>query len=94
VVQDGVQTAACVACAELLAPQADLPAIAAAMVRVRRTPGSCPNCGTLQSDALETGLVGCPLCYEMFDQEALNHFGIARDSWRQEKTWSLHLPLP
>jgi protein-arginine kinase activator protein McsA len=91
-VRDGVQMWACVACAEILAPRSDLPAIAAAMLRSKRRPGVCPNCGTQQADALETGLVGCPLCYEMFDDIALSHFGIARGGWTEVKTWSLHLP--
>ena len=77
---------------EKYAPGADLPAIAAAMVRARRIPGKCPYCGTLQAEALEMGLVGCPLCYEMLDKDALHHFGITKGSWNQEKTWSLHLP--
>jgi len=62
------------------------------MLHAKRRPGICPNCNTLQASALETGLVGCPLCYEMFDEQALAHFGIARGGWTVEKTWSLHLP--
>ena len=89
-----MRTWACAACADNLAPGAGLSAIAGAMLHSRRRPGACPYCGAQQADALETGLVGCPLCYEMLDEEALSHFGIARGGWAAEKTWLLHLPLP
>src|SRR6185312_8712555 len=69
--QDGVQTPSCAACTDRLAPGAGLSSFAAAFYRTKRVVGVCPNCGTTQDSAIETGLVGCPLCYEMLDNLAV-----------------------
>ncbi len=92
VVQDGVQTWACSRCIDLLLPDAGLSSISLALCPPKRMLGICPYCKSTQEEALQTGLVGCPLCYEMLDAAALVHFGIAKGAWQPEKKWSLVLP--
>ena len=31
--------------------------------------------------AIESGMVGCPLCYEALDDAVWRHFGITRGNW-------------
>ena len=52
--------------------------IAQGMCQPPRHRGICPYCHCTQEEAIHTGLVGCPLCYEMLDTAALNHFGIQK----------------
>ncbi len=41
----------------------------------------CPFCGTNSAQAIEDGLVGCPLCYEALENSVWRHFGITPGSW-------------
>ena len=62
------------------------------MLRARRVPGQCPNCGMKEEQAVDSGLVGCPLCYEMLSEASLAHFGIHRAFRPDEKPWNLSVP--
>lgn len=53
----------------------------------KRNRGICPNCHLAQEEALHTGLVGCPICYEMLDDASLAHFGVVKGTWMPEKAW-------
>lgn len=39
------------------------------------TQGKCPFCGTTDKQALDTGLVGCPLCYEALSARVWQELG-------------------
>jgi protein-arginine kinase activator protein McsA len=41
----------------------------------------CPICGTDPAEAVAMGLVGCPLCYEVFADGVWKQFGITRGNW-------------
>lgn len=36
---------------------------------VKETRNQCTSCGELYNDFIETGLLGCPECYNMFDEK-------------------------
>jgi protein-arginine kinase activator protein McsA len=46
--------------------------------------GSCPNCGWTENRLVETGMLGCPLCYEAFSDRVWKQFGIERT----ESAWA------
>ncbi|MGV3618402.1 MAG: hypothetical protein ACO1SV_24005 [Fimbriimonas sp.] len=64
VIEGGVTRALCPTCAESRAGVPALATLARALRRPRRRDGKCPHCGSLATEAAETALVGCPLCYE------------------------------
>lgn len=53
-----------------------LAAVLKSFKRPRNEVGPCPHCGCTQNQWKETGLVGCPLCYEVFRKDLSSHFGI------------------
>ncbi len=67
--------------------------MASALCQPPRNRGICPYCRTTQEEAVQTGLVGCPICYEMLDDTAYVHFGVIRGAWAPEKKWSVP-PIP
>lgn len=80
IVQDGLKTEVHL-CAEhaqergYLLPTAAGPALVIGKVALeaqavaRRASRACPGCGTTMAQVRDTGLVGCPQCYEQFEQE-------------------------
>lgn len=64
------KTALCATCASELQPAATLDALleaaAALSARPRAHPGRCPGCRTAFAEFRETGLFGCPQCYDHF----------------------------
>jgi len=62
------------------------------MCQPARHRGVCPYCHCTQEEAIQTGLVGCPLCYEMLDTTALTHFGVQKGALMPEKPWTLTVP--
>ncbi len=73
--------AICSECLRLQLPNLPLLALTENLTSNKATVNRCPNCGTLAEDAKASGLVGCPLCYEVMDDAAWRHFGITRGSW-------------
>ncbi|MBI4370728.1 MAG: hypothetical protein HY552_00375 [Elusimicrobia bacterium] len=64
------KTALCGRCAAEVEPAAALNAVLEALAalggRARTHPGRCPTCRSSFADFRETGLFGCPDCYERF----------------------------
>jgi protein-arginine kinase activator protein McsA len=60
----GVETWLCAHCTESRAGISGLTSLIQAFNRPRQKSGQCPYCGTTETTLEETGLVGCPLCYE------------------------------
>jgi protein-arginine kinase activator protein McsA len=48
----------------------------ASMRRPKAVRGDCPYCGTTQKELEDTGLAGCPLCYEAFPPAVWSQFGL------------------
>lgn len=59
--------ALCVACVDRKFPELRLGSFKKQFMRPRKTDGACPNCGWTQQKLSETGLLGCPLCYEALE---------------------------
>jgi protein-arginine kinase activator protein McsA len=48
------------------------------MIAAKARDGKCPNCGWTENRLIETGMLGCPLCYEAFGDPVWHQFGIER----------------
>lgn len=76
VTEAGVQTTLCGRCADELCGWIDLDALLSGFRKPRAGGDECPYCGTTRQQAVETGLVGCPLCYEVFPADVWHHYGL------------------
>ena len=65
-------------CIDRQAPGLRLGTLATSLTSASLPPAvtKCPHCGWSADDAIQKGLVGCPLCYEAFDPEIWTQFGI------------------
>ena len=68
----------CRLCLDRQAPALRLGTLAAALTAYspKADRQSCPYCGWTAEEAVEKGLVGCPLCYEALDPALWPHFGL------------------
>ncbi len=78
--QDGVASWLCEACAGRKPGIQGLCGLVRSLKRGRKPSLTCPHCETTADDVKETGLAGCPLCYEALD-DAWEHFGIVRGTF-------------
>ncbi len=62
--EDGSNSPICTACLDRLMPAMRLGSLRKQFLRDREERGFCPYCGWTTEQVQETGLVGCPLCYE------------------------------
>ncbi len=72
--QEGEESTYCRACAERVGPR-DVVRLLGELTRERPDPNRpCPHCGWTRAQFSETGLLGCPLCYEVLEPEILAGF--------------------
>jgi protein-arginine kinase activator protein McsA len=75
--RDGEPNPLCAACADGLVPGLRVGSLALGLrPRHRESSGVCPHCGWTSQAIEETGLAGCPLCYEVFDRRIWKKYGI------------------
>lgn len=72
--------AVCWQCLDRIRPNLFAGRLCEAFNRVPSVKTECPYCLTKASDVLKQGLVGCPLCYEVFGMEVWKEFGLAPQS--------------
>jgi len=68
------ETVVCRRCVDRLAGVSRLGAVLTAFLRAPERLDTCPYCGCRDVDWRESGIVGCPLCYEVFQAELSRHF--------------------
>lgn len=57
------------------------------MVRAPRNQGTCPYCQTTAAEVAETGLAGCPLCYESLGDGLWRKLELHREQWSRIDVW-------
>jgi protein-arginine kinase activator protein McsA len=87
VAEAGVERWCCNACADALTAVRGLADLAQSLKRPARRDGKCPNCGTKETDARTSGLVGCPLCYSAFSEGFWTEIGVPKASWSRSDLW-------
>jgi len=83
----GVERWICESCLETVLGAIPLSEIAVAMVRAPRNQGTCPYCQTTAGEVAETGLAGCPLCYESLGDGLWRKLELYREQWSRIDVW-------
>jgi protein-arginine kinase activator protein McsA len=65
----GIKEPMCPDCLRLLIPQFDAARFIDALLDTHSTPNQCPCCGTTFDQTQTTGLLGCPICYIVFQPQ-------------------------
>lgn len=83
----GDQARLCRSCLDKRYPELMLGTLAEALVMRKVSNGVCPNCGWTEAQLNNTGMLGCPLCYEAFSEDVWPRFGIERNEsgWAKAK---------
>ncbi len=68
----------CWTCLAKFEPELEFGSFVRSLVAIRPRPGGCPYCGWTERRLAETGLLGCPLCYESIESPLLA--GFAKDA--------------
>ena len=77
----GEQVRLCRSCLDKQFPSMRLGLLTEALIAPKVRNGTCPNCGWTESRLNETGLLGCPLCYEAFGDHVWSKYGIERNEF-------------
>jgi protein-arginine kinase activator protein McsA len=77
--ENGHRFSLCARCLDKKYPHLAVEALRKSLIKDRASHETCPYCKTTLSQAKDTGLVGCPLCYEVFPGDVWNVFGINLD---------------
>ena len=65
--EDGAATPICAQCLDRITPGMRLGNLRKQFLRDRKVGAPCPHCGWTNEQLTQTGMVGCPLCYEALD---------------------------
>ena len=76
-----VDAALCPECLSVQVPGIPFHELTSSLLANKPAGSCCPICGTDASKACDQGLVGCPLCYEVFPDRVWRQFGITRGNW-------------
>jgi len=73
--QDGVAMRVCGRCVELIVANPGFGDFLADFQHRRQMAERCPNCDRSVAESEQTGILGCPLCYEVISQSVLVSLG-------------------
>jgi protein-arginine kinase activator protein McsA len=74
VAEGNESVALCTTCINKRWPRLRIGDLSDGLRRPKAGQGQCPYCGTTDKQALDTGLVGCPLCYEALSNTIWQEF--------------------